>query len=297
MRLTAKLLTLSLLVSGGSFAFEAHAQPKQPAKKTPAKVAPKAPPKKAAPTVVTAEKKKALAELMAGFKFGQTKDEVLSVLTKDIEAKYDAQIKGTTDVAQQDRLRKLRKDELATVKNTYVDFKGTKSGWDVSIVEDEFRHNTNESMLERWEKSGNTNQRRFFFFYEGKLWKMFLSLDVSILPEDKKNMETFKAIMFGKYGAGDIDGGTITWHTDEFDARAIDKLKAYDTLGLAIEDNKVKKDLLALREQKAPPKKETPSIIKSMIDPDGKEKPDVKSQNGAVDHVIKSNGGGTAPKK
>ena len=48
-------------------------------------------------------------------------------------------------------------------------------------------------MLERWENAGGKNQRRFFFFHEGKLWKMFVSLDVSILPEDKRNFETFEA--------------------------------------------------------------------------------------------------------
>ena len=56
--------------------------------------------------------------------------------------------------------------------------------------------------------------------------------------------------------------------------RAVDKLKSYDALGLAIEDNSVKKDLMAMREVKAPPKKETSAVIKAVIDPDHKDKPD-----------------------
>src|SRR5436190_2116672 len=82
---------------------------------------------------------------------------------------------------------------------------GKPSPWDVSIVEDEFAHNTGEAMLERWENQGGKNQRRFFFFFEGKLWKMLLSLDVSILPEDKKNFATFRQVMEGKYGAGEVN--------------------------------------------------------------------------------------------
>jgi len=80
----------------------------------------------------------------------------------------------------------------------------------VSIVEGEFLHNTNESMMERWENEGGKNQRRFFFFYDQKLWKMYLSLDVSMIPEEKRNFETFKGVMEGQYGTGAVVGNTIS---------------------------------------------------------------------------------------
>ena len=35
--------------------------------------------------------------------------------------------------------------------------------------------------IERWENDGGKNQRRFFFFYNQKLWKMYISLDVSMM--------------------------------------------------------------------------------------------------------------------
>src|SRR6185436_13676934 len=156
-------------------------------------------------------------------------------------------------------------------------------GWDVSIIEDEFAHNTGESMFERWENSGGKNQRRFFFFHEGRLWKMLVSLDVSILPADKKNFETFQRVMQGQYGAGDVEPGLITWRTDEFHVRALDKLKTYDALALAIEDPRVKQSLVAIREAKAPPKKDGNSVIKAVIDTDKSDHPDVKQNSGAVD--------------
>jgi hypothetical protein len=265
-------------------------------KAPPAKADPKAkkdkpaPPKKS--VVVTAENKKKLADLYAGFKFGMSKDEVLGVLGKKLDDQYADKLKNTTDVTAQDRLRKEKKTELARVNSSYTAFEGKRTGWDVSIIEEEFAHNTSEAMLERWENQEGKNQRRFFFFYEGKLWKMFVSLDVSILPEDKKNFDTFQTIMTSKYGAGDVESGRITWHTDEFDVRAVDHLKTYDALGLVIEDPKVKRDLLALRESKAPPKAETSAVIKAVLDTDHTDKPDVKQNNNAVDAVIKAQGGG-----
>jgi hypothetical protein len=264
-----------------------------PKKAASAKATAKATPRKKAAPPLSAEHKKALAELYGGFKFGMSKDDVVAVLQKQIDDRYEDKIKATTDITQQDRIRKDKKAELARVSSTYVAFDGHKTGWDVSIIENEFAHGTGESMMERWENEGGKNNRRFFFFKDGKLWKMFVSLDVSVLPEDKKNFATLESYMEAKYGAGetDVGSGQITWHAGEFEARAIDRLKDYDAIGIAIEDPKVRTEVLAEREQHAPPKKETPAVIKAVLDVDGKDHPDVKSNGGAVDAVIQAQGG------
>ena len=252
--------------------------------------------KKAKKTPMTAAHKKALAELYGGFKFGMTKDEVIAVFSKQLDERYDDKIKQTTDIAAQDRLRRDKKNEISRLQQSYVAFDGTKSSpWDVSIVEGEFAHNTGEAMLERWENQNGKNQRRFFFFYEGKLWKMFVSLDVSILPEDKKNFATFRSVMEGKYGPGDVERGRIIWRTDEFEARAIDKLKSYDALALVIEDARVRPQVVAIREAKAPPPHETSSVIKAVVDPEHKDHPDIKPSSATVDDVLRAQGPAPTP--
>jgi hypothetical protein len=265
---------------------------KAPPKQEPAK---KAKPPKMTP--VTAEHKKALAELYGGFKFGMTKDEVIAVFSKQLDERYEEKIKETTDISEQDRLRREKRTEVSRLQASYVSFESTKtSPWDVSIVEGEFAHNTNEAMLERWENQNGKNQRRFFFFFQGKLWKMFVSLDVSIIPEDKRTFATFQSFMETKYGAGDVDGGKITWRTPEFEVRAIDKLKSYDALALTIEDPRARKELDAVREAKAPPRQETNPMLKAVIDTDHSDHPDVKSNGNAVDDVIRAQGGTPKPK-
>jgi hypothetical protein len=283
-RFTSRTVLVSLVLGLGLGAAPAVAQKKAPARTV------KAPAKRVPP--VTAEGKKKLAELYAGFKFGMSKDEVLGVLKKQLDQKYEEKIKATTDVRAQDTLRAEKKAELARVNGSYVSFQGKRTGWDVSIIEEEFAHNTGESMIERWENSGGKNQRRFFFFHDGRLWKMLVSLDVSILPEDKKSFETFERVMQGQYGAGDVQPGLITWRTNEFHVRAVDKLRTYDALALVIEDPRVKRDLVAIRESKAPPKKETSAIIKAVIETDKDDAPEVRQNSGAVDAVLKAHGGG-----
>lgn len=284
---SALFISLALGLASGP----ALAKAPKKAASTKKATAKKAPAKPAVAPLVNAEHKKALAEKFAGFKFGMTKDEVLKVLQKQIEDRFEEKIKATTDMAQQDKFRKDRKSELARVAQTYVKFDGKKTGWDVSIVETEFAHNTGESMMERWENDNGKNNRRFFFFKDEKLWKMYISLDVSMIPEEKRSFDTFKGVMESQYGKGLVDGGTISWRAGDFDARAVDRLKDYGALGLVVEDPKVRNELVAAREAIAPKKAETPSIIKAIIDPEGKDHPDVKSNGGAVDAVIQSNGG------
>jgi len=295
-RLTSRMFLIGALmaaISGGPAAAKGDAKKPPPAKQ--AKKEKPAPPKKIVP--VSAENKKKLAELYAGYKFGMTKDEVIGVLAKQLDQRYEEKIKATTDVTMQDRLRKEKKTELSRANASYTTFEGKKGGWDVSIVEEEFAHNTGESMFERWENQDGRNQRRFFFFHDGRLWKMFVQLDVSILPEDKKNFESLVKVMTGKYGPGNIEDKRITWHTDEFHVHAIDKLKDYGALAMVIEDPREKRELVALREAKKPPKEETSAVIKAVIDPDKKDHPDVKGNSAAVDAVIKAHGGGADEKK
>jgi hypothetical protein len=293
-RIRSALLVSLLFGLGVSPAMGAGAAKKAaPAKKAPAKPAAKKPPppaKKGPAPMVNAEQKKALLDKMAGFKFGMTKDEILGVLQKQIAERYEEKIKATTDVAQQDRLRKDKKTELARVSKTYEKFDGKTTGWDVSIIEGEFAHNTNEAMMERWENDNGKNNRRFFFFYNERLWKMYISLDVSMIPEEKRNFDTFKGVMESQYGKGQVDGGTIAWRAGEFDARAVDRLKDYGALGLVVEDPKVRTEVLALRESNAPKKEGTPNILNAVIDKNN-EKMDVKSNAGAVDAVIQAQGG------
>jgi hypothetical protein len=304
MRMRSVLFVALLGVS--TVAVAGDAKKAAPAKADPkAKVDPKAkgatakkaapPAKKAIPPMVSEAHKKALSEKFGGFKFGMSKDDVLKVLQKQIDERYEDKIKATTDIAMQDRYRKDKKAELSRVSSTYIAFGATTSPWDVSIIGEEFAHNTNESMMERWENEGGKNQRRFFFFYDQKLWKMYLSLDVSIIPEDKRNFETFKGVMESAYGAGAVDGGTIAWRAGDFDVRAIDRLKDYGALGFVVEDPKVRGEVEGQREQHKVPEKGTSSVINAVIDKDNKDHPDMKANGGAVDAVIQAQGGGGSP--
>jgi hypothetical protein len=131
-------ILLAVSLGFGSVAMAAPDAKKAPPAKAPA--GKKAPPPKAPPpkkiVPVSAEKKKVLAELYGGFKFGMTKDEVLKVLSKQIDERYEEKIKATEDITKKDKLRSEKKRELSDVQKSYVEFNGKNvGGWDVSIIE------------------------------------------------------------------------------------------------------------------------------------------------------------------
>lgn len=234
--------------------------------------------------LVNAQSKKALAELMGIYKFGMSKDEVIGVLSKQLDAKYKDKLEGTTDTYAQDQLRKEKKKELARLSAAYVVFNGKTTGWDVSLVEDEFAHNTGESMLVQWENQDGKNQRRFFFFEDGQLYKMFISLDTSAWPEETRNFATFRASMEGRYGSGELSEGKLTWRAGEFEVHALDKLRTYSALCLVIYNPTVAKELEAKRTDKAPPQETSNGIIDAVID-DGNSRPDIRVNGDTVEAV------------
>jgi hypothetical protein len=264
---------------------KAKAKPKTPAAQTQAK--------KTMPPV-SAEHKKALAELLGAFKFGMTKDEVIGVLTKSLDDAYAEKITATNDIHTQDQLRAEKKDKIAEITKTFVEFNGQKTGWDVSVIDDQFARNTNESMLVYWENSGGKNQRRFFFFYDGKLWKMFLQLDSNQIAEEGRNFEAFRGAMEGRFGPGMVDPTGEEWATSDIDVKAVDRLRFYDAFCLVVTDPKRAKEVEATRAEHAPPPKTDDAIMKTVISKDPNDKPSLDENKGAVDAII--GGGGKKPK-
>ncbi len=279
-----------LLLAGGGAA-SAKGAPKGKARPKPAAAAAA---KKPTMPPVSPEHKKALAELLGAFKMGMTKDEVIGILTKQLDDAYAEKITATNDINTQDKLRAEKKEKIADVTKTYVEFNGQKTGWDVSIIDDQFARNTGESMLVYWENSGGKNQRRFFFFYEGKLWKMFLGLDSTQIAADQRNFDVFRKSMEGRFGAGMVDATGEEWATSDLDVKALDRLRFYDAFCLVVTDPKQAKTVASTRVEKAPPPPKDDAIMKTVLQKDPSDKPSLDENKDAVDAII--GGGSKKPK-
>jgi hypothetical protein len=161
--------------------------------------------KKAAASAESSGKKaapnpKALADLAGKFKWGMTPDDIQKVIGETIKARFQEQITKETDIYSQDKLRADRDEEIKKVKDSYIKFDGQKSGWDVSLVDKEFAHHNNESMMVFWEK----DQRRFLFFYNDHLYKQFIAFNSEHPAFQNKTFDDFAKLIEKRFGPAEM---------------------------------------------------------------------------------------------
>jgi hypothetical protein len=259
-----------------SLSADADAQRKQSSKTT-----------KKKPAITAKANATALRELMGAFKFGMTLDQVVSVLTKQIKERYAEQISATNDVYQQDKLRKDQTKEIKQLRTNVMEFTGKRGGWDVSIIDDQFVHGTGESMMVYWETDRGRNQRRFFFFHEGKLYKMFIALDTSNLNDDQRNFGFFRTLMENRFGQGEVHDTGLSWRLKDIHVDALDKLAFYSAFCLIVTDPKRQAAVLIARKENAKAPKGRNSVIQSITADDNDQGPGLDERSNVIDSILK----------
>ncbi len=138
---------------------------------------------------------KELEKLKGDFKWGMSPADVIAKVEDNVRSTYDERLKKTAnDPTKQDRVRKEMAVEVEKVKDKVIKFDGQKTGYDVSIVDQEFLHNNGESMLITKEPTAT----RYFFFTADRLSKMFLAFDKEILQG--KSFREFGQLMQSRFG-------------------------------------------------------------------------------------------------
>lgn len=234
---------------------------------------------------------KALEGLKKPYEWGMSIKQVLKVLKRHIKAKYDAKIQATRDPYVQDGLRKRMAREYQRIVKSLITFNGKNRSWDVSMIEKEFVQRNGEAMLSVWENRGGKNQRKFFFFYNKRLYKILTALDMSKFKV--RDFNKIKAILERKFGSGTtsyrkVDGikepEAVTWSTHRIRVRAVDKLRFHGTFILAVEG--VKLSARCYGHRPPPRKKKKNAIIKAMTT-DPNSKPDLSEGADTIDSLIK----------
>jgi len=268
-------LAVSLVLSTGTAEAGRHHHKKKKAKRS-----------KPVPAMMNAAQAKAVTAFMGAFKFGMSKDDVIKVVGKQIKERYAETISNTDDVYAQDKLRRKRDKEIKRFRKSWIDFQGHKTGWDVSIIDDQFKQKTDEGMMVHWETSEGRDQRRFFFFFRGHLYKMFLALNTSaIAGAEDKGFDYFRQLMESRFGPGADINGRVEWRSKKLHAQAINKMGLYGAFCLAISDLETEGDLAAVRRANAPDSNKKDNILEAIKD-NGQE-PDLKSNANTIDALTK----------
>jgi hypothetical protein len=251
-----------------------------PAYAAPAKKAAKKKGKKAAEEKVPTSAE--IAKSMEGVKWGMSKDDIQKKLIDGVKEKYRPQVSKTKDAVEEDRLRTAATDEMKRIRDSYVEFKGTSTGWDVSFLKGEFTHGNNESMIVQRDK----NSQNFYFFINGKLWKWYKAFDAEVFKAgDFNGFADAVQRRFGpaKEASGELAPGAgsrhwLEWQDETTRLRAVDQSDFYGFYCLVFEERATVGNLAKLRSHTREVANKSNSVIDSVTTPverDPDAQPDV----------------------
>ena len=222
-----------------------------------------------------------LGDQKAGvFKWGMKPEEVMALVKGSIEKKYQPRIKeASQDPGKQQRVREEMDREINAVKKSFTKFEGQKTGWDVSIVGNEFQQNTGEALLLTKEEVWT----RYFFFFEDGLYKMFLAFNKDALGG--KSFTDFGKSLESRYGRArevyrdeKMKGGVrhlldhFEWSAGEDRLRLVDRSEFYDVYCLALADGPTQDRLIERRKIVNPGTVERDALVEAVTAKDNNDR-------------------------
>ena len=87
-----------------------------------------------------------------------------------IGEEYRPLIKNERNAVKRDQLKREVPEKIQAVKNTYTEFTGTKTGYDISVLSGEFRHGAGDALM----KEGGD---RYYLFNGDRLWKVVMTIE------------------------------------------------------------------------------------------------------------------------
>ena len=222
------------------------------------------------------------------FTWGMNPDDVFAKAKGAIEARYQERIDGSrADPGKQQRIRDEREKEVNAVKASFTKFEGQKSGWDVSIIGTEFVQNNGEAVIQMKEDVWT----RYFFFFEDKLYKMFLAFNKDMIGD--KSFRDFGKEMAAKYGTprevyrDDKQHGGVKRILDHFEwavsgtdaLKLVDRSEFYGVYCLVLSDSGVMESVVAKRKVTNPATVHKDALVEAVVN-------DKESANDSNEDII-----------
>jgi len=212
------------------------------------------------------------------FTWGMNPDDVFAKAKSGIEARYQERIDAArADPGKQQRIRDERDKEVKAVKSSFTKFEGQKTGWDVSIIGNEFMQNNGEAVLQVKEDVWT----RYFFFFEDGLYKMFLAFNKDVIGD--KSFRDFGKEMAAKYGTprevykDEKQKGGMKRSLDHFEwapsgndsLKLVDRSEFYGVFCLILANHSVNENVLAKRKVTNPETTHSDALVEAVVNDKG----------------------------
>ena len=190
-----------------------------------------------------------IPDLMEELVWGMSVKKVFSVFEHKIREKHEERMKAEQgDLLAEDRIRSEMIRELNKVKNSYVAFNGQTTGYESHMVNPEFTHNNNESMLV-WDAGKYVE---YLFFIKDRFWKRVRLFRIDELGGITLGdfLATMEPLM-GRPGQEIVDDEgeleMIVWRDEDTFAAILDGSEFFGVYGLRLSAAQTEVNLAKIR--------------------------------------------------
>jgi hypothetical protein len=176
----------------------------------------------------------AVADQMEGLEWGMTWKKVISLFEGKVREKYAKELSATAgDALAEDQVRTKMLREMRKLKDSFIEFKGQRTGYEAGMIAEEFTHNNGESMLQ-WDAGKYVE---YLFFFNGRFWKRLRAFRKDSFSTDITFI-TFLGTLEARFGTGletftdDGEIDKVIWRDETTFVAAVDRSKFYGAFGL-----------------------------------------------------------------
>lgn len=135
-----------------------------------------------------------ISDLKDGLSWGMTRDQVEKHHKDQLIAGYRQAISGSRDIVRNDRLRKKVDDDQRKFESTWVEFDGSRTGYESSTIANEIFPGANLAML----IEADADNPKYYVFKDGRLAKVVIATNVAAL--DFMPFHSFIETLSSRYG-------------------------------------------------------------------------------------------------
>lgn len=188
-----------------------------------------------------AQDTEALDGAMGDVEWGWSQEQLIEHFEQVIRSEHRDEIRGARDAMAADAANHRMQREIQRMRDSVVEFDGTRTGHDSSYLRGEFTHNNGESVI----RVRRPNSDDYYFFIRGRLWKWYRAFDAAVFRG--ADFEQFAQALGNRFGTeGEFVEDTLhmaespttwyQWESPATRARAMDKTAFYGFYCLVLED-------------------------------------------------------------
>ncbi len=167
---------------------------------------------------------KNIADQMDDLAWGMHYKKVANLFEKRIRSFHAEQLKNAHGAVEKDEVRAKIRRELNKLKRSYIRFDGKVTGYEGSLVGEEFVHNNSEAML-MWDAGKFVE---YLFFFEDRFWKRVRAFKKDLFEEGMTFDKYTKSLIehFGKGQQAADDRGQLAemrWQNEDTYMTAFDR--------------------------------------------------------------------------